>query len=176
MRRKYKALLVVVVMLLGIMLIFSALFPSEVMTSKWVMIGGQQKNVASSLYNLEKWQEWNDLLVGKTGINVTQKDSVIQPGDKISWQAKPDGTVGVISFTAAQKDGISMEIINAGELPIQSGISLTQRDDSVQVVWFIVERLRWYPWEKIYGMMASDMKGPALQHSLDKFKEQAEQQ
>ena len=176
MRRKYKALLVVFVMLLGIMLIFSALFPSEVMTSKWVMLGGQQKNVAASLYNLEKWQEWNVLLVGKSGINVKQKDSVIKPGDMISWQSNPNGTVGSIELTAVQKDGISMEIINPGELPIQSGFSLTQRDDSVQVVWFIVERLRWYPWEKIYGMMASDMKGPALQHSLDKFKEQAEQQ
>jgi hypothetical protein len=40
------------------------------------------------------------------------------------------------------------------------------------VVWFIVEKLAWYPWEKVYGMMASVIKGPALQQSLDNLKKE----
>ncbi len=42
--------------------------------------------------------------------------------------------------------------------------------DSVQVVWFLIEDLKWYPWEKFYGMMAADMKGPLMQESLDRLK------
>lgn len=174
-KRKYKGLLVVFVVLSGIMLTFSALFPSEVMTSKWIMVGGQQKNVAATLYKLENWEEWNDLLVGKTDINVEKKDSTLHPDDKISWTSN-NGSKSSIVITSIQPDGISLDITKPGELPIQSGFSLTQRKDSVQVVWFIVEHLRWYPWEKIYGMMASDMKGPALQHSLEMFKEQLEKE
>lgn len=175
MRRKYKGLLVVFLVLSGIMLLFSAMFPSQVMTSKWIMVAGQQKNVATSLYDLHKWQDWNDLLVGKTDINVEKKDSTIHIDDKISWLSS-NGKKSSIVITSIQPDGISLDITNPGDLPIQSGFSLTQREDSVQVVWFIVEPLRWYPWEKIYGMMASDMKGPALQHSLEMFKKQMEQQ
>jgi hypothetical protein len=175
MRRKYKGLLVVFLVLSGIMLLFSSLFPSSVMTSKWIMVAGQQKNVASSLYDLHKWQDWNDLLVGKTDITVEKKDSTLHINDKISWPSS-NGSKSSIVVTSIQPDGISLDITNSSDLPIQSGFSLTQREDSVQVVWFIVEPLRWYPWEKIYGMMASDMKGPALQHSLDMFKEQVEQQ
>jgi len=175
MRRKYKGLLIVFVVLLGIMLTFSALFPSEVMTSKWIMVAGQQKNVATSLYDLNKWQEWNDLLVGKTDITVEQKDSTLHPDDKISWTSN-NGNKSSIVITSIQHDGISLDITKPGDLPIQSGFSLTQRKDSVQVVWFIIEHLRWYPWEKVYGMMASDMKGPALQHSLEMFKQQVEEQ
>ena len=175
MNRKYKGLLVVFIVLSGIMLLFSAMFPSQVMTSKWIMVAGQQNNVATSLYDLQKWQDWNDLLVGKTDINVEKKDSTLHINDKISWLSS-NGNKSSIVITSIQQDGISLDITKPGDLPIQSGFSLTQRNDSVQVVWFIVERLRWYPWEKIYGMMASDMKGPALQHSLEMFKEQLEQQ
>jgi len=174
-KRKYKGLLVVFVVLSGIMLLFSAMFPSQVMTSKWIMIAGQQKNVSTSLYDLHKWQDWNDLLVGNTDITIEKKDSTLHTDDKIKWTSA-NGNKSAIVITSIQPDGISLDITKPGDLPIQSGFSLTQRNDSVQVVWFIVEKLRWYPWEKIYGMMASDMKGPALQHSLEMFKEQLELQ
>lgn len=175
MNRKYKGLLMVFLVLIGIMLLFSSLFPSSVMTSKWIMIAGQQKNVATALYDLHKWQDWNDLLVGKTDISVEKKDSTLHADDKITWTSI-NGKKSAILITSIQPDGISLDITKPGDLPIQSGFSLAQREDSVQVVWFIVERLRWYPWEKIYGMMASDMKGPALHHSLEMFKKQLEQQ
>ncbi len=174
-KRKYKALLVVFVVLSGIMLLFSAMFPSQVMTSKWIMVAGQQKNVAASLYDLHNWQDWNDLLVGNTDITIEKQDSTLHTNDKITWTSV-NGNKSSIVITSIQPDGISLDITKPGDLPIQSGFSLTQREDSVQVVWFIVERLRWYPWEKVYGMMASDMKGPALQHSLEMFKQQVEQQ
>jgi hypothetical protein len=39
------------------------------------------------------------------------------------------------------------------------------------VVWYIIEDLKWYPWEIFYGMMAADMKGPLMQKSLDDLKQ-----
>jgi hypothetical protein len=38
------------------------------------------------------------------------------------------------------------------------------------VVWFIIEKMKWYPWEKFYGMMAAEMKGPLMQSSLERLK------
>ncbi len=35
-----------------------------------------------------------------------------------------------------------------------------------------IEDLKWYPWEKFYGIMAGDMKGPLLQGSLDRLRDQ----
>ena len=175
MKHKYKGLLIVFIVLSGIMLLFSAMFPSQVMTSKWIMVAGQQKNVATSLYDIHKWQDWNDLLVGNMDITIEKKDSTLHINDKITWTSV-NGNKNAIVITSIQPDGISLDITKSGDLPIQSGFSLTQRNDSVQVVWFIVEHLRWYPWEKVYGMMAADIKGPALQHSLEMFKEYVEQQ
>jgi hypothetical protein len=57
-----------------------------------------------------------------------------------------------------------------------SGFSIEKRSsDSVQVVWYIIEDLKWYPWEKFYGMMAADMKGPLMQESLDRLKSYLDQ-
>jgi hypothetical protein len=52
--------------------------------------------------------------------------------------------------------------------PFISGFSVEKREqsDSTQVVWYIIEELKWYPWEKFYGMMAADMKGPLMEASL----------
>ena len=69
--------------------------------------------------------------------------------------------------------GLSTEISLHGGEPFNSGFSIEKRDpsmDSVQVVWFIVEELKWYPWEKFYGIMAEDVKGPLMQQSLDRLK------
>ena len=66
--------------------------------------------------------------------------------------------------------------LNQGR-PFISGFSVEKRnpsEDSVQVVWYIVEELKWYPWEKFYGMMAADMKGPLMDASLQLLKTQVQ--
>lgn len=168
---RFKTLFVVLILLLLIITGFSALFPSEVMTSKWVMISEQKSVVANNLFDLNGWKNWNDLVVGCSNIKVNSKDSLANLGDSITWTSI-NGFPGSIVIKSIDTNGLAIEIINQNELPVSSGISLTQRNDSVQVVWSIVEKMRWYPWEKIYGMMASDMKGPALLHSLETFKVQ----
>lgn len=154
-------------------ILVSALFPSEVMTSKWIILGVDKKDVIAKLNTLNDYNNWNDLLLNKSELNVEQQTSLISKGDKISWK-NASGTYDMIMIKNADTTGVGFEIITPGALPIQSGISVAAKGDSVQVVWSIVEKLRWYPWEKVYGMMASDMKGPAMQHSLETFKSQLE--
>ena len=57
---------------------------------------------------------------------------------------------------------------------INGGFSVEKRnpaEDSIQIVWYLVEELKWYPWEKFYGMMAADLKSPLMMQSLEKFKQ-----
>ena len=151
------------------MAIFSAFFPSEVMTSKWVMIAGQKKDIQKKLQDLNDWHEWNLLLTSADKVSVSKSNDTLKVGDKINWISTAESQNEIL-ITEKSIDGIAMEIKMNGDAAIHSGFSLAQRKDSVQVVWYIVETLDWYPWEKIYGMMASDMKGPAMQQSLDNFK------
>ena len=166
---KFKIIFIVLFLLFIIMAIFSSFFPSEVMTSKWVMIAGQKKDIQKKLEDLDYWQEWNLLLTSASQVSISKSNDTLKVGDKINW-ISTDESQNEILVTEKSSDGIAMEIKMNGDDAIHSGFSLAQRKDSVQVVWFIVEKLDWYPWEKTYGMMASDMKGPAIQQSLDIFK------
>ena len=166
---KFKIIFIVLFLLFIIMAIFSSFFPSEVMTSKWVMIAGQKKDIQKKLEDLSDWQQWNLLLTSANQVSTSKSNDTLKVGDKINWISTAESQNEIL-ITEKSNDGLAMDIkINGNDL-IHSGFSLAQRKDSVQVVWFIVEKLDWYPWEKIYGMMASDMKGPAIQQSLDIFK------
>jgi tetratricopeptide (TPR) repeat protein len=73
--------------------------------------------------------------------------------------------------------GIVTTMTLGNNRPIESGFSVEKRQaDSVQVVWFIIEKLKWYPWEKFYGMVAADMKGPVMDSSLQLLKVQVQGQ
>lgn len=166
---KFKIIFIVLFLLFIIMAIFSSFFPSEVMTSKWVMIAGQKKDIQKKLEDLSDWQQWNLLLTSANQISISNSNDTLKVGDKINWISTAESQNEIL-ITEKSNDGLAMDIKINGDDLIHSGFSLAQRKDSVQVVWFIVEKLDWYPWEKIYGMMASDMKGPAIQQSLDIFK------
>jgi hypothetical protein len=108
-------------------------------------------------------------LTSASQVSISKSNDRLKVGDKINWISTAKSQNEIL-ITEKSNDGLAMDIKINGDDLIHSGFSLAQRKDSVQVVWFIVEKLDWYPWEKIYGMMASDMKGPAIQQSLDIFK------
>ncbi|NJO25472.1 MAG: hypothetical protein HC867_06485 [Bacteroidia bacterium] len=54
-----------------------------------------------------------------------------------------------LRVTESNDKGIITEIKINNQIPFTSGFSVEQKyADSVQVVWFVIEKLRWYPWEK----------------------------
>jgi len=145
-----------------VMLGFSLLLPDQVMTSKWVKVSQDKDSVISVVKDLGTWDQWNSLLSGANGIEA--KDSLL------NWTS-PNGHQNTIRINGIEPNGVSASIsLNKGRY-FDSGFSIEKRSsDSVQVVWYIIEELKWYPWEKFYGMMAADMKGPLMQESLDRLK------
>ncbi len=162
MNRFFKPVLIGIAGLVVVMLGFSLLLPDQVMTSKWVKVSQDKDSVISVVKDLRTWDQWNSLLSGANGIEV--KDSLL------NWTS-PNGHQNTIRIHGIEPNGVSASIsLNKGRY-FDSGFSIEKRSsDSVQVVWYIIEELKWYPWEKFYGMMAADMKGPLMQESLDRLK------
>ena len=148
-----------------VIFLISSLLPNHVMTSKWVRVLANKDSILHEVLNLQRWHEWNGLLMGATDVHVS--DSMMT---WISAGSEKRNTVTIKGITSI---GLSTEISLHEGKPFTSGFSIEKRDpsmDSVQVVWFIVEELKWYPWEKFYGIMAADVKGPLMQQSLDRLK------
>jgi hypothetical protein len=162
MNRLYKPLIIGFGGLVGVMLLISLILPGQVMTSKWIKVSQDKDSVINVIRDLNSWKEWNSLLKGAEEITV--KDSLL------NWKYS-NGKENTIRLESVQPNGVSAPIsFNKGKF-INSGFSVEKREaDSVQVVWYVIEDLKWYPWEKFYGMMAADMKGPLMQKSLDDLK------
>jgi hypothetical protein len=159
MQRWIKPVIIGLAGLFIVMLGFSLVLPDHVMTSKWVMVKADQQTIIQEIKNLENWKSWNLLL--KDAQNVQVSDSTL------NWTSL-NGRGSHLRVDTVNDKGVSTTLsFNQGR-PFISGFSVEKREksDSTQVVWYIIEELKWYPWEKFYGMMAADMKGPLMEASL----------
>lgn len=159
MQRWIKPVIIGMAGLFIVMLGFSLVLPDHVMTSKWVMVKADQQTIIQEIKNLENWKSWNLLL--KDAQNVQVSDSTL------NWTSL-NGKGSHLRVDTVNDKGVSTTLsFNQGR-PFISGFSVEKREksDSTQVVWYIIEELKWYPWEKFYGMMAADMKGPLMEASL----------
>lgn len=155
--------------LFTVMLGFSLLLPDHVMTSKWVRVAQPKDSVIGVVQDLGDWPSWNLLL--QDAKDVSLKDSTL------SWTSAK-GTHNTIRIDTVNEKGLSTTLTLNESRPFISGFAIEKRDpsvDSVQVVWYIIEELKWYPWEKFYGIMAADMKGPLMQASLERLKAKLEE-
>ena len=159
MQRWIKPVIIGMAGLFIVMLGFSLILPDHVMTSKWVMVKADQQTIIQEIKNLENWKSWNLLLRGAQNVQVS--DSTL------NWTSL-NGKGSHLRVDTVNDKGVSTTLsFNQGR-PFISGFSVEKREksDSTQVVWYIIEELKWYPWEKFYGMMAADMKGPLMEASL----------
>jgi hypothetical protein len=139
------------------------------MTSRWVLVAGETTAPLREVKNLEGWKEWNSLLTGATALAVRTAPDTGR-GGSIEW-TDPRGGKNKIEVAGITDKGVLTYITLGKNRPFESGFSIEKRQaDSTQIVWYIMEDLRWYPWEKFYGMMAEDMKAPLMQESLERLK------
>ena len=168
--RILKHLAILVVGTATVLTAFSLLMPGEVMTSRWVIAGPDRDAALRELRDLRGWQRWNLLLEGARDLKVSMPASELDAGGSIEW-TDAKGRASRFVVVENTENGLVTTLGIGDERPLQTGFSVEKRrTDSVQVVWFLIEKLRWYPWERFYGMMASDMKGPLMQESLHRFK------
>lgn len=151
------------------LLAMSSLLPNSVMNSRWVKVGVSKEQVSSTLRDLNGWSTWNLLLTDASDIKASS--ATASKGASLTWK-DPRGTSHGFTVTADNDSGLVTLLTMGSGRPMESGFAIQQNGaDSVQIVWYVIEDLKWYPWEKFYGIMAGDMKGPLLQGSLDKLKE-----
>jgi hypothetical protein len=118
-------------------------------------VQGDASSVIEEIRNLKNWQSWN--LLVKDGQQIQSSDSIL------TWRYQ-QGQFNSIHIDTVNEKGVSTTLILNQGRPLISGFSVERRgqSDSTQVVWYIIEELKWYPWEKFYGMMAADVKGPQI--------------
>jgi len=168
--RLIRQILIGAIVLSLVLLAISSLLPNEVMTSRWVLIDAEKDTVLKKVRDLNSWNSWILFLQTAEQVDIKKSGNQHDIGSVISWKTE-NGGLNRITITENNEKGIITETELNNDRSFVSGFSVEKRKvDSVQVVWFIVEKLKWYPWEKFYGIMAGDIKGPYMQRSLERLK------
>ena len=167
--RLFKGFFIVLAGLFIFITILSLFIPSKLMVTRAVVINAPADKVFNEISNLQNWKHWQPVF-----INDSTKITFNTGADGISnyaeWDSK--GRINVVEITGKKYNFLSASLKRAGENEVQNTISILPLQDSnrVQVEWNVLIKLKWYPWEKFYGIFIEKITGQGYEDALNSLK------
>lgn len=162
----------VVFVLAGLFLMItlvSLLMPSKVMTVRSVVIHSDSKSIISQVNDLSNWKHWHPVF-SKDSNAIKISNPSYGVNAYASWN--PNGVETKLLITEAGATHIKASIMRPGEKDVINIISVNPVSDStaMQVEWRALTTLRWYPWEKFYGIFVDKLTGPGYDTALNNLR------
>lgn len=159
--------LISVVFFFLLMTAFSLLLPSETNISRTIDINAPADSVYAYINNIAKWKDWyanydsskaslSSNTAGK-GASLTKDKTTI-----IIEEALP-GKIKAI-WKTGKNDPVAGEF---NCIPKDSASSMTLH-------WNFIQKVKWYPWQKIASIVSDKTIGPFMEKSLENLKKEAE--
>ena len=104
---------------------------------------------------------------------ITRSGKTTGPGASFSWSGSEEKNEGNLQIVKTAPEEISVLYQLKNEEPAKGGFRIEKNGDSntsVQLIWFMEYRLRWYPWERFYGIFADKIWGPVFETGLNDLK------
>jgi len=159
-------LLTFAILLLGL----SLMLPSRINVSKSVLVYADHQKVNSAIADLTQWKNWNPILQNP------QIQYEIATPQQVSWKS-PDGISQMITLEQSAPDSISITILSDGKQVFATGFNIiSHQQDSLltKIEWWISEDLKWYPWQKFYGLFAESFRDTYMENTLQSLKDYLE--
>lgn len=170
-----KAFFVGLLGLFAFITLLSLFIPSKLMITKSVVINNTSKKVYTQISNLQNWKNWQPVFVSDSA---KIKFNDIIPGVSNSCQWISADKLNKIEITSATQNLIQVSQQREGESPTLNSIKVIPLTDSMQtqVDWNILIKLKWYPWEKFYGLFAEKLTGQGYEDALNSLKQYVEKE
>ncbi|MEO8770031.1 MAG: hypothetical protein ABI402_08095 [Ferruginibacter sp.] len=153
--------------------LISLLMPSKVMTVRAVVVHADHDLILSQINDLKKWKDWHPVFMSDSS-NVTISTPSIGVNAFVTWNT--NGKENKFLITESDANHIKATLMRSGENDVANIISINPINYStaVQVEWRVLTTLKWYPWEKFYGIFIDKLSGPGYEFALNNLKELAE--
>ena len=171
--RLFKGFFIVLAGLFIFITIFSLFIPSKLMVSRAVVINAGSGKVFSEISNLQNWKHWQPVFMNDSSqINFKTDSNGIS--NYCEWDSK--GKKNVVEITNKNNNSIAAVLKRSGENDVQNTISILPLADSnqVQAEWNVLIKLKWYPWEKFYGIFIEKISGQGYEDALNSLKNYVE--
>lgn len=164
--RLLKQAIIAITVFSVILLFFSFLLPSKISVSRPVLIHAPKDSVLAALLHIDDWKHWNPALQD-AGV----KYSIVSP-QRVDW-ISAGGVHNSIQLKRFAPDSISVIIQSKNKQVFSSGFIVAGHpQDSllVKVEWWISEDIKWYPWEKFYGLFSESFRETYMDNTLQVFR------
>jgi hypothetical protein len=171
--RLFKGFFIVLAGLFIFITILSLFIPSRLMVSRAVVINTNTAKAFSEISNLQNWKHWQPVFMNDSAkINFKTDDNGIS--NYCEWESK--GKKNAVEITKKNNNSIAAVLKRSGENDVQNTISILPLADSnqVQAEWNVLIKLKWYPWEKFYGIFIEKISGQGYEDALNSLKNYVE--
>lgn len=143
--------------------LLSLFIPSKVMISRGVVIHANAAKVFTQVNNLPNWKNWQPVFKNDSA-------NIRFNNDSAEWTSK--NKANKIIITARSENSISASLEREGENTVLNTIRVLPLTDSsqVQAEWNVLIKLKWYPWEKFYGIFIEKITGQGYEDALNGLK------
>jgi hypothetical protein len=143
-----------------IILFLFALFPSDILVSRVVLINRSPEEVIKQIDDLREWKKWNVL------VNGTFDDrSRNIPNITISDSASIDLGDVHIKLMKVHPDTV-FTLWSHGKESFAGNFILKKSGFQTYLAWDLKFHVEWYPWEKLASMFYDKNLGPQMEKSL----------
>ncbi|MFM6925045.1 MAG: hypothetical protein ACKOU7_06050 [Ferruginibacter sp.] len=171
--RLFKGFFIVLAGLFIFVTILSLFIPSKLMVSRAVVINANTDKVFSEINNLQKWKHWQPVFMNDSS-QIRFKTGADGSSNYCEWDSK--GKKNSIEITGKKNNTVFALLKRQGENDVQNTISVLPLADSnqVQAEWNVLIKLKWYPWEKFYGIFIEKISGQGYEDALNSLKNYVE--
>ena len=165
--------------LFGVITIIGLFIPSSVKVTRGIIVDADSAKVFEQLSDVKNWAQWMPWITTDGGALVQLSPVTNQPGSYFKWKGlnvKGSGTISLTNITQQLIDvKYELKDMNDSEGGFRITPSATNKKQT-EVQWFMDYPLKWYPWERFYGIFFNSIMEPAFDKGLESFRSYVEGQ
>ena len=171
--RLFKGFIIVLTGLFVFVTLLSLFIPSKVIITKSVVIHASAEKVFAEISNLQNWKHWQPVFKANSA-NIKFDTDTNGISNSCGWESK--GKKNKLTITSQKELVMTASLSREGENDIFNTIRVLPLPGSnqVQIEWIVLIRLKWYPWEKFYGIFIEKISGQGYEDALNGLKEYTE--
>jgi hypothetical protein len=174
--RLIKMFLFVIVGLFAVITVIGLFIPSSVKISRGIIVSADSSKVYNELSDVKNWNKWLPWITADSGAIVQLSATTNSPGSFFRWKGVKINSAGTITIQSSKPN----EILLLHELKDMNKAEGGFRMRSVspvetEMLWYMEYKLKWYPWERFFGIFTDRIIGSAFDKGLEQFKNYIEQ-
>lgn len=171
--------LFVLIGLFGVITIIGLFIPSSVKVSRGIIIDADSTKVFEQLSDVKNWAQWMPWITADGGALVQLSPATNQSGSYFKWKGLQLKGSGTITLTNISQQLIKLKYELKDMNDSEGGFRITPlatNKKQTEVQWFMEYPLKWYPWERFYGIFFNSIMEPAFDKGLESFRSYVEVQ